>query len=429
MTEPSIPDPSIPDDVEWVRLCFVDLFGTGHALDLPAGRFAEVVRHGHPFDGSALEGPARLSEADMLLVPDVATLRRMDDGLARVVCTTRRIDGQAWGGDPRVALERVLASLDPLAEAYTVAAELEFYLLDPAGRPLDDGGYYHGDEGPGIRACRRVGDRSRHLGVGVDAVHHEAGPGQYEIDLAALPALELADAVVVARQVVSEVAAEVGARASFLARPLDRRPGSGMHLHQRAGSLFVDPSGALTEAGARFVAGQLRHAKALSAFAAPTVNSYKRLHSGPEAPSAAVWARVNRGALVRVSTFREGEASIEYRGGDPSANPYLLLAALLVAGADGIESGTVLPSASEEDPEGHLDAITRTTVFDPLPRDLDEALDAVVGDDVFADAFDSRLLRRLVDGRRAESAEYRSRVSAWELEQPVEAARSWQGVR
>jgi glutamine synthetase len=218
-----------------------------------------------------------------------------------------------------------------------------------------------------------------------------------------------------AKQAVREAAFDVGLRAAFDARPLDGAPGSGLHLHQRA-RLLLDDSGTLTTDGESFVGGQLRHARALSALAAPTVNSYKRLHSGPEAPSAAEWARLNRGALIRVSSFRGGDASIEYRGADPSANPYLVVAALLAAGVDGIAAELTLPPPSDEDVLGGYDPAAATVRYDALPRDLDDALDALLSDDVLLDAFDGQLVSRLIDGRRAEAAEYRSRVTPWELD-------------
>jgi glutamine synthetase len=409
-------DQSLPDDVEWVSLDFVDLFGGNHALHLPAARFAEVAKHGTPFDGSAIEGRARSLEADMLLMPDTATLTPLGDGLARVVCTARTIDGRPWVCDPRVALQVILDRLDEFAASATVAAELEFYLLTDDDDPIDGGGYYAAEEGVGIRVTRAAAAKLAQSGVPVDGCHSEAGPGQYELDLAARAPLELADALAFAQQVVRDEAAEAGVVATFMARPLEDEAGSGLHLHQRAGDHLLAGKGELTDDGRAFVAGQLRHAKALSALAAPTVNSYKRLHSGPEAPSAAVWARYNRGALIRVSSLRDREASIEYRGADPSANPYLLLGALLTAGADGLEAGIELPPPSEEDTMGGYDPAAASIRFDPLPRDLDDALDALVADDVLADAFDGQLLGRLVDGRRAEAAEYRSRVTPWELD-------------
>lgn len=403
----------VPEGVEWVRLGFVDVFGVGHSLQLPAGRFDVAVERGAPFDGSALEGRARRLEADMLLRPDAGTLVCTPQGLARVVCTVLTRDGAPWPGDPRTNLERVATELAELADTWAASAELEFYLLDGDGQPVDEGGYFDQGEGLGMTIVRLAASRLGELGIDVEACHHEAGPGQYEIDLAPLGAVALADALILAKQVVREVASEEGCRATFMARPFDAEAGSGLHLHQRSAQL-LDPDGKLTEEGQSFVAGQLAHARGLSALAAPTVNSYKRLHSGPEAPGAVVWAHANRAALVRVSSYLANNASIEYRGADPSANPYLLVTGLLVAGASGIDAELELSLPLDEDVHG-LDPVSGDAIrFDPLPRDLDAALDELMADDVLVDAFDTELLSRLVDGRRAEAQEYRSHVTDWE---------------
>ncbi|HET7487092.1 MAG TPA: glutamine synthetase family protein [Acidimicrobiales bacterium] len=402
---------AVPDGVEWVVLSFVDVFGVGHSLQLPAARFDAAVARGEPFDGSALEGRARRLEADMLLRPDPATVVPTSTGLARAVCTVLTRDGSPWRADPRTNLERIAGELEELSTGWTASAELELYLLDADGRPVDRGGYFDQGEYAGMAVVRAAAGRLATLGVTVEACHHEAGPGQYEIDLAPLGPVALADALILAKQVVREVAGEHGCRATFMPRPFDGEAGSGMHLHQRS-ALLLDPDGKLTPDGRWFVAGQLAHARGLCALAAPTVNSYKRLHSGPEAPGAVVWAHANRAALVRVSSYLGEAASLEFRGADPSANPYLLVAGLLVTGASGIESELDLDAPLDEDERGidHSDAIR----FDPLPRDLDDALDALAADDVLVDAFDAELLSRLADGRRAEAHEYRSHVTDWE---------------
>src|SRR5581483_3800780 len=214
--------------------------------------------------------------------------------------------------------------------AWRAAAELELYLL--AGtEPVDGASYFDDRPGPGFDVVRAAAERLASAGIEVLSVHHEAGPGQYELDLAPLGPLELADALVLAKQTVREVAAAAGLRATFMARPLQDEPGSGLHLLQSVEGLVT--GGRLGEDGRAFVAGILTHARALAALAAPTVNSYKRLHAGPEAPGAAVWARMNRAALVRIGT---GDDAIEYRAADPMANPYLLVAGILVAAADGL---------------------------------------------------------------------------------------------
>ena len=400
----------VQPDVDWVRLSFVDVFGATHSVQLPAANFPQAVDHGAPFDGSALEGRARHLEEDMLLRPDPDTLVDMGERVARVACTVWTPGGRRWPGDPRTALGLVCDDLAELADGWRASAEMEFYLLDAAGQPVDRGGYFSEVEGAGMAVARSAGSRLAGVGVQVEGCHHESGPGQFEIDVAPLAPLALADALVLVRLVVRDQAAARGLRATFMPRPIDGEAGSGLHLHQRVdGTLAGD--GHLSEPGGRFLAGQLAHASGLCALGAPTVNSYKRLHSGPEAPSAAVWAHVNRGALLRVAA-----GGLEFRGADPLANPYLLIAGLLVAGADGMETDLELPPPEEEDFYGWDPAAYDKARFVPLPRDLDAALDALMADDVLVDAFDGALLSRLVDGRRAEIAEYRSRVTPWELE-------------
>jgi glutamine synthetase len=337
------------------------------------------------------------------------------------VCTAATIDGSPWGGDPRTALQAVLGTFDELGDAYTAGAELEFYLLDEEGGPIDHSGYYDEDESVGAAIARRAASRLRAAGVDVQGCHHEAGPGQYEIDLGPVAPLRLADSIILAKQLVKDAALAAGARATFMARPLNRMPGSGLHLHQRAAGAFFDTSAHLTDDGRSFVAGQLAHARGLSAIASPTVNSYKRLHAGPEAPSAAVWAYTSRAALVRVSSFRGDDASVEYRAADPSANPYLLLAALLACGAHGIESGLELGPPADEDVGGY-DPTGASLRVELLPRDLDAALDALLDDDVLVDTFDSQLVSRLVDGRRAEADAYRGHVTGWERDAYLDLA-------
>jgi glutamine synthetase len=399
--------------VEWVRLSFIDAFGTSNSVQIPASRYDEAADRGIPFDGSALEGPARYLESDMLLRPVPSTLVDIGGGVARVVCTAHTPDGARWSADPRYALESLLDDVDDVAAQMTVAAELEFYLLGEHDLPVDAAGYFDETETSGSAAVRDAADRLAGCGIPVDACHHEAGPGQYEIDLGPLAPMQLADGLVLAKQIVRDRVRRDGMRATFMPRPFGDEPGSGMHLQQRMAGRLVDDAGQLDLEGAGYVAGQLTHGRGLSALAAPTVNSYKRLHAGPEAPSAVVWAHSSRAALLRVSSYRGRDASIEYRGGDPSANPYLLLVGLLAAGLDGLERGLELPMPAEESARGY-DPSTGALRLEPLPRNLDDALDALLADDVLVDAFDDQLLARLVDGRRAEAEAYRSLVTDWE---------------
>ena len=465
--------------VRWVRLVFVDVFGGSHAVVLPVDRFELAVENGAPFDGSALEGRARHFEADMLLRPDPATLIDLGDGQGRAACTVIGPEGRPWPGDPRTALASLIAELGDLASSYRAAAELEFYVLRPDGMPVDRGGYFSELEGAGIAVTRAAADRLAGYGIEVISAHLESGPGQYELDLASMAPLELADALVLTKQVLREASAAAGLRVTFMARPFGSQPGSGLHLHQhrepagpagsarRAGAGTPGPAGTAGQAGRAgagvpgpasrggagvpdtasragagasgsggllddqggldvdgraFIAGQLAHAPGLCALAAPNVNSYKRLHSGPEAPGDIIWGHLNRAALVRVGSSGEQRPAIEFRLADPSANPYLLLAGLLASASHGLDSWLDLGPPFEED-IGGFDPVTSTSVqVHPLPRDLDAAIDALMADDVLVDTFDSRLLSRLVEGRRAETQTYRAQVTPWEVERYLDEA-------
>lgn len=416
-----------PEDLRWIRLVFVDVFGAVHAVVLPAARFSTALGKGAPFDGSALEGRARHFEEDMLLLPDPATLVDLGDGLGRVSCTVVGPDGLPWLGDPRTALVSVLANMGVLASTYRAAAELEFYVLRPDASPVDRGGYFGVLEGPGLAVTQAAAERLSGFGVEVISTHLEAGPGQYELDLVSLPPLALADALVLTKQVLRREAQRAGLRVTFMARPFLNQAGSGLHLHQHlepgaeAPDLF-DPRGLLTDAGRAFMGGQLTHAPGLTALAAPNVNSYKRLHSGPEAPGDVIWGHLNRAALVRVGGSGEHRPAIEFRLSDPAANPYLLVAGLLAAAADGMDSGLDPGGPFEEDIGGFDPVSASATQVRRLPRDLDAALDALMADDVLVDAFDSRLLSRLVDGRRGEAQDFRAQVTPWEVEHYLDEA-------
>jgi glutamine synthetase len=409
-------------NISWVRLSFVDVFGTAHSMQVPASRFAEASERGVPFDGSSLEGRARVMEVDMRLLADPASLVCTDDGVGRAVCVVLRADGSPWPGDPRTTLALVLDRVGDLARDYTVACELEFFLLADDGEPVDSASYFQEAEGVGMSVVRQAAEKLERWGIPLDSIHHEAGPGQFEVDIAMMPAIEAADALVLAKQIIRETAGQAGLVATFMARPLSGEAGSGLHLHQAVGDRLSDADGNLTEDGRAFIAGQLEHARGLSALACPTVNSYKRLHSGPEAPSTAVWARANRGALIRFSPTAEQGATIEFRAADPSANPYLLVAGLIVSAAHGMGSQIDLAPAVEEEVGGFDPAAADSSRAEALPRDLEEALSALQIDDVLVDALDPQLVSRLLDGRRAEAAEYRAQVTPWEIDLYLEEA-------
>jgi glutamine synthetase len=394
----------------WIRLGFVDVFGTANSVLLPADRWDAAVDHGIVFDGSALEGRARVFESEMLLRPVPSTLVDLGDGTARALCAVLTPAGAPWLGDPRTALADVVARTAEYASVWSASAELECYVLTPSGEPIDRGFYFDDADGPGAAIVRGAADVVADHGIPVSSCHHEAGPGQYEIDLGPLGPEALADALVATKQAVREQAGAAGLAVSFMPRPFDGEAGSGLHLHQCIDDLAFDAGGALSADGRAVIGGLLAHSTGLCAVATPTVNSYKRLHGTDEAPGAVMWSHRHRAALVRVSP-----KGIEYRGADPSANPYLLVAGLLLAGADGLESN-LDPGPPQDESLGGFEGAATTVRARILPRTLDEALDAFLADDVLLDGFDGVLVQRLVDGRRAEAAAYGRHVTSWERE-------------
>lgn len=398
--------------IEWYVCSFVDVFGQTGSMVIPAASFEDAIANGVPFDGSALEGRARVLESDMRLRPDPSTVVQLDDERAQAWCAVVDASGEPWPVDPRTALVQVIDRFSELAENIRFGAELEFYLLGPDGQPVDGARYYSDLDGPGADVVLEVASTLTTRGIPITAVHSEAGPGQYELDIGLLPPLAFADAVVHTKDVLRRAGRRNGLTATFMARPLPDEPGSGLHV-QQASSLLLAEDGKLTDHGSGFVAGQLAHASALCALAASTINSYRRLHASPEAPGAAIWGRVNRAALVRLGAGPGAGAVIEFRGADPAANSHLLVAGLVATGAAGIELDLELAPPNEESTAG-FDPASQSQRFAPLPRSLDDALDAFALDDVLADAFDPRLVRVLLDGRRAESEAFRAHVTTWE---------------
>ena len=398
--------------IEWYVCSFVDVFGQAGSLAVPAAGFDDAVANGVPFDGSALEGRARVLESDMRLRPDPASIVELESGYAQVWCTVVDPSGAPWPVDPRAALIQVLDHVADFAQGIRFSAELEFYLLGSDGEAVDRARYYSSLDGRGADVVLDAASTLASRGVPIAAVHSEAGPGQYELDIGLLAPLAFADAVIRTKDELRRAARRNGLVVTFMARPLPDEPGSGLHVLQSSAVLLGD-DGKLTDDGRAFVAGQLAHAPGLCALAASTVNSYRRLHAGPEAPGAAVWGHVNRAALIRIGAGPAAVAGIEFRGADPTANAHLLVAGLVATGAAGVEENLALAPPNEESTAG-FDPSSDSQRFAPLPRTLDDALDAFALDDVLADAFDPRLIQVLLDGRRAETEAFRAHVTTWE---------------
>ncbi|OMH27829.1 type I glutamate--ammonia ligase [Tersicoccus phoenicis] len=425
-------------DVRFVRLWFTDVVGTLKSVALAPAEVEGAFEEGLGFDGSSIEGLARIYESDMLLVPDPTTFqilpwRGEQEKTSRMFCDIRTSDRQPSAADPRNVLKRALAKAADLGFTCYTHPEAEFYLLesDEVGRdgepvPVDRAGYFDHVPGGVAQDFRRTAvTMLESVGISVEFSHHEAGPGQNEIDLRYADALQTADNIMTFRTVVKEVALMSGTYATFMPKPFSEHPGSGMHTHF---SLFEGDSNAFYEAGAQFqlsrtarqfMAGVLRHAPEFTAVTNQYVNSYKRLWGGGEAPSYLSWGHNNRSALIRIPLYKpeKGQAArLEYRGMDSAANPYLAYACILGAGLKGIEEGYDLPPAAEEDISALSSAERRVLGHDPLPSSLHDAIRAMEDSELVAEILGEQVFEHFLRNKREEWNEYRRKVTGWELE-------------
>ncbi len=422
--------------VEYVSLQFSDIVGAVKQVTIPVAQWRGAATRGVWFDGSSIEGFARIAESDMFLVPDLSTFAVLpwcSDHLAtaRVICDVFRPNGEPFEGDPRYVLKRITQSAQEMGFIFNTGPELEFYLFrtDDEGRPLplphDAAGYFDvsTDLAHDIRA--EMVKALQAFGIDVEASHHEVAVGQHEIDFRYGPALQSADNAVTFRVALKAVAQRHGLFASFMPKPLAGANGSGMHTHQSL--MFVDTGEnafhdgedalGLSRLARQFIAGQLRHAKGMSAVLSPLINSYKRLVPGFEAPVTVSWARTNRSALVRVPQTHADQPSatrVELRCPDPSCNPYLAFAVMLECGLEGIRQGLTPPPAAEE----NLLAEAQTSNSDQstLPGTLGEALHELEKDDVVRKALGEHVFARFTAAKQLEWKAYQQHVSQWELD-------------
>ena len=433
------------DDVKFISLQFTDVTGAVKSVDIPVGRLAEALEDGVWFDGSSVEGFARIQESDMRLVPDADTYAvlpwsQTERRRARIFCDIYTPDGSPFPGDPRGALKRMLDRLDGRGWKFNVGAEPEFFLLRSNGSdrihpvPHDVGGYFDfsaSDEAQRVRGQLMLALDS--MGLEVEMGHHEVALGQHEIDFRFSEALRAADNVVTLKYTIRALAAQNGLVATFMPKPIFGINGSGMHTHQ---SIFdsdgenvffsLDDPFRLSQVAYGFMAGQLIHARALAAVVAPTVNSYKRITPGYEAPVYVCWAQINRSAMIRIPSHTKGRDSsirAEIRCPDPSCNPYLAFAAMLAAGLDGIEQNLECPP-----PVNNLniyemtDDELRAKGIEQLPGSLAEALDELEQDEVVKGALGAELYEAFTRAKWAEWNEHRTQVSDWEIEYYLETA-------
>ncbi|MGD1054006.1 MAG: glutamine synthetase family protein [Candidatus Dormibacteria bacterium] len=439
---PEIPDAIAAAQAAGIRhldLQFTDVTGSVKTVTIPADQLASALEHGVWFDGSSVESVARTAESDMYLVPDPATFAVLpwaEAPTGRMICWLTTPEGETYPGDPRRALRRATERAAGLGFEYRVGPEIEFYLLerDELGRPRqplqDRGSYFDFATDPTVAVRHTMVEQLRAMGLEVNTLHHEMGRGQHEIDVGAQEALKAADDVVTFRYTLRAIAQQHGLTATFMPKPFQGQPGSGMHVHQslaRIGdglnAFAGDDDYGLSDVAKHFIAGQLHHASGMCLVLAPIINSYKRLVRGFEAPVFVSWARTNRGALVRVPHVGRSEVTrVELRSPDPACNPYLAFAVMLRCGLDGIERRLPLPPPVEESLYGFDDVELERRNVGLLPDNLKDAITALEADEVVLDALGDTLSERFLEVKALEWKEYRTQVTPWEQEQYLERA-------
>ena len=420
-------------DVHFVRLWFTDVLGTMKSFAVSPSEIEDAFQEGMGFDGSCVAGFSPTEESDMLAFPDPSTFqvlpwRPSDNAVARMFCDIRTPDGQAFEGDPRQVLRRMVDKAADAGFMFNVGPELEYYYFKDADtpQPLDRGGYFD------LTSLDYASDLRRDtvltlekMGIPIEYSHHENGPSQHEIDLRYTDALSMADAVMTYKLVVKEIAIDHGVYASFMPKPLAQAPGSGMHVHQslvdlEGKNLFFDESDPLgynlSKTAKHYIAGILKYAPEFSLITNQYVNSYKRLISDGEVPARLSWARSNRSTLLRVPGYRPNRADacrVELRSPDPAANPYLAFAVMLAAGLAGIEEELEPPDPIED--ENLYDARFRFG-RSMLPTNLGEAVERFESSELMHKTLGGHIHSYLVESKRAEWLEYLRHVSSWELD-------------
>jgi glutamine synthetase len=418
--------------VRFINLQFSDIMGMVKSVTIPASQLDNVLKNGVWFDGSSIEGFVRISESDMLLVPDLRSFAIIPweaeaHRTARMICDVYTTDGDLFVGSPRTVLAKVMQEAASLGFEYRVGPELEFFLFetDASGNPLpdvfhDEAGYFDATADRGTLVRNDMITALEAFGIEVEAGHHEVSAGQHEIDFRYGNALKTADNAVTLKYVFKAIARQHGLYATFMPKPIKGINGSGMHVHQSFWSrdtgqnLFADdndPYG-LSRLAKQFLAGQLKHAAGMTAILAPLVNSYKRLVPGYEAPVYISWARINRSALVRVPKPSSADgARLEMRCPDTACNPYLAFAVMLKCGLDGIKHNLSLPEPTEEN---LFESEWARKGLSTLPGTLYEALAELEKDAVVQEALGPHIYERFVAAKMEEWTEYRAEVTPWE---------------
>ena len=422
------------EGVKFIRLQFTDIPGLLKNMAIPLEQLEKALNGELMFDGSSIEGFVRIEESDMYFRPDLRTFiifpwRPRDGAVGRLICDVYNPDGTPFIGDPRYALKQVLAEAAEMGYVCNAGPELEFFLfhLDEKGRPTtithDQASYFDlspVDLGEGAR--RDIVLTLEKMGFEIEASHHEVAPGQHEIDFKYSDALDVADKIMTFKMAVRTIAQRHGLHATFMPKPVFGINGSGMHtnlsLTKDGENTFYDPEGPLqlSENAYFFIGGLMKHIKAITAVTNPTVNSYKRLVPGYEAPVYIAWSCRNRSPLIRIPAKRGPSTRIELRSPDPSCNPYLALAAIIKAGLDGIKNKIQPPPCVDKNIYQLSPEERANLGIDCLPGSLAEALEELAGDEVVRGALGTHIYEKFMEAKSREWNEYRTRVHQWEID-------------
>ncbi len=422
------------EDIEFIRLQFTDLFGTLKNVAITKSQLAKALDNRIMFDGSSIEGFARIEESDMYLYPDYDTFEilpfRPNQGkVARMICDIYRPDGTQFENDPRYILKKVIKQAKDMGYVFNVGPECEFFMFhtDDDGLPTtithESGSYF--DLGPtdlGENARREMVLNLEEMGFEVEASHHEVAPAQHEIDFKYGEALETADRIMTYKLTVKTIAKRHGLHATFMPKPKYGVNGSGMHINMslsRDGkNAFYDPNGenGLSKETYSFIAGLMEHMRAMAAVTNPTVNSYKRLIPGFEAPTYIAWSEKNRSPLIRVSAARGEGSRVELRCPDCSANPYLAIAVCLAAGLDGIKRGLKPAPETRQDIFKMTESEREKAGIHSLPRNLYEAIHEMKKSEFMKDVLGEEVFEKYIRAKSVEWMEYTSQVTDWELD-------------
>lgn len=436
MNEKKIIETCQKQKVEFIHLQFSDLDGVTKSVEIPISQLKDTLAHGKWFDGSSIEGFARIAESDMFLQPDLNTFAILpwesDDGAksARIICDVMTPDGKPFAADPRGILKHNVAIAKKLGYTYNVGPELEFFLFKKDENenvelaPIDSAGYFDFSSDWAGVVRKEISLAAEAMGIEIETIHHEVSKSQHEIDFKYGDAVSAADNVITIKFLVKAIADRHGLHATFMPKPIFGINGSGMHVHQslsREGkNAFYSASDeyGLSKIAKQFIAGQLREATGICMVMSPLVNSYKRLVPGYEAPVYISWARVNRSALIRVPHFHQGNsARIELRSPDPSCNPYLAFSVMLAAGLAGIKE-KLEPGKPVEENIYEMDATERgNRNIKTLPDSLGNAVREFEKSKLAKEALGEHCFERLIDSNNKEWDEYRLRVSEWEVDE------------